>query len=77
MQLSDLLHTVPDSVLICNKSDSDGNIKAVYSNQKMNNFFGCDLKNFHKTKDIHKYRHGTKDEPLLRKVFSRNTTNSP
>ena len=42
-QLADLLDAVPDNVFICSKAPGDTQVRGVYANFKMNNFFGRDV----------------------------------
>ena len=42
-QMLDLLDSVPDKVLICKEPQEGLNPKCIYSNRKMNEFFGRDL----------------------------------
>ena len=42
-QMLDLLDSVPDKVLICKEPQEGLNPKCIYSNRKMNDFFGRDL----------------------------------
>jgi len=42
-QLSNLLDSLPDKVLICTKAQEGKAPKSIYSNMQMNAFFGCDL----------------------------------
>ena len=42
-QMLNLLDSVPDKVLICKEPQEGLNPKCIYSNRKMNEFFGRDL----------------------------------
>ncbi len=45
--LTNLLDALPDSVLVCTKSTEETRAKPVFSNVKLNEFFGCDVLNSH------------------------------
>ena len=43
VQLFNLLDTVPDRVLICSQNPDRHTVEGLYSNRKMNEFFGSDM----------------------------------
>ena len=60
-QMQNLINTMPDMVLICSKPFEDSLPKSVYSNRKMNAFFGCNLVLNETSK--------TKKRPAKKKIF--------
>ena len=76
VQLFNLLDTVPDRVLICSQDPKRQTVEGLYSNRKMNEFFGSDmaLRSEDKTESTSvKRSKSLKHHTLMRKQIFTNT----